>query len=255
MMANHRWRAATERTVAVDRTSVASYDPGRFLTKLRFCPTDGAMRTAVSLFAITVVSVGCFRSTLGDEPGPKQPAAVTASTRQYVVACWVVSDNPNELSFAVPKVTAWDGVKASISDTSQCPFVVAVKTEGGVDTPVKQSITEGTTLEMTVRGHGDDKAILDLTVELCSAKDAPSENGRSVRVSFEKGRLIECVSLGKKTKAPMHGWSIEVVVKAISADGTESTSAPEVPAADRATTIRTATGGNRRPSSRANRQR
>ena len=255
MMANHRWRAATERKVAVDRTGVASYDPGRFLAKLRFCPTDGAMRTAVSLFAITVVSVGCFRSTLGDEPGPKQPAAVTASTRQYVVECKIVSDDPKELSFTVPKVTAWDGVKASISDTSQCPFVVAVKTEDGLDTPVTQSITEGTTVEMTVRGHGDDKAILDLTVELCSAKDAPSKNGRSVRVSFEKGRVIECVSLGKKVKAPMQGWSIEVVVKAVPDNGMPAVSAPDATAADQATAVRTATGGNRRPSSRANRQR
>jgi hypothetical protein len=136
-------------------------------------------------------------------------------------------------------VTAWDGVKASISDTSQCPFVVAVRTEDGLDTPVTQSITEGTTVEMTVTGHGDDKAILDLTVELCSAKDAPSENGRSVRVSFEKGRVIECVSLGKKMKAPMHGWSIEVVVKTVVGDGRPTASVPVTTAADQATAVRT----------------
>ena len=122
--------------------------------------------------------------------------------------------------------------------------MVAVKTEDGLDTPVTQSITEGTTVEMTVRGHGDDKAILDLTVELCSAKDVPSENGRSVRVSFEKGRVIECVSLDKKVKAPMHGWSIEVVVKAISADGTPTISARKSPPRIRAMAVRTATGVN-----------
>jgi len=228
--------------------------PGRFLATLPLCNADSAMRIVVSVFAITFVLIGCFRSTLGDDPGSKQSPAVTESTRQYVIECRIASDNPKELSFAVPKVTVRDGVKASVSDTSQRPITVAVKTEGRIDTPVTQTITEGTTIEMTVRSHGDDKAILDLSVELCGANEAPCENGRSVRMSFAKGRVIECVSLGKKVKAPMHGWNVEIVVNAVSNDETVSVPAPEFPAKTE-TSVQTAAKGTWRLFSRANRQR
>ena len=94
MMANHRWRAATERTVAVDRTGVASDDPGRFLAKSAFLPhgwCDANRRQPICHHG----RVGrVFSIDAGDEPGPKQPAAVTASTRQYLVECKIVSDDP-----------------------------------------------------------------------------------------------------------------------------------------------------------------
>jgi hypothetical protein len=213
------------------------------------------MRNTVSSFAITLLLVGCFQATQGEEAGSDQRTKDTKSVRQYTVDCRIASDNPKELSFAVPKVTVRDGEKASISDTSQRPFAVAAKTECGVKKPITQAITEGTTIEMTVRSHGDDKAILDLTVELSSARDVPSENGQSVRVNFEKGRVIECVSLGKKVTTPMRGWSIEVVVKPVSDDGPAGVSASEVPAVTTETSPNSGAKDSWRLSARVSRQR
>ena len=85
-----------------------------------------------------------------------------------------------------------------MSDTGQKTFIVATRTENGATVPVKESITEGTTAEVRVRGLGDDRALVDISVDLRSANANPTETARPVQVHVLSGRAIQAGQLGEK---------------------------------------------------------
>lgn len=169
------------------------------------------MRTRAFLLAGFVLLLNGIQLARAEE-GKAQPSEPSQAERQFTVECRIISDDPKGLSFAPPKATVGEGQRAILADTSARSIVITEQPADGVQTPITRAVVEGTTIELMVTAHGPDKVILDLAIEMTGAKDVPAANGRSVRVAFEKGRVIECVTLGRKTAAPLRGWTFEFLV-------------------------------------------
>ena len=155
------------------------------------------MRTCVVLFIALAMFNGQLVRAADEAAAPK---------RNYVVQCRVMArgQGRDSLTFAPPKLTVDDGEKSVAHDITERPFVVGVKTSGDVQTPVIQVLKEGTTIEFTVTGTGENEALVDVSVDFAGTiqpevkKDRRGNDYQAIHQSGLRGRAIESVTLGKK---------------------------------------------------------
>jgi len=181
------------------------------------------MRISVGLFLVlTLINAG-LPAILGEESAPSKTTTETKSTQQYTVECCYAGKGKN-MTWTLPIMTLRDGEKKLFEDVGTKSFVFDAKTDG-VNAPIKREATEGTTIEVTVIGNGNNTAVLDFSLQLSGNPAFRDHKKGQVRWLTGKSRVIECVTLGKKTVASFEDANLEFVVKAVPENGPETASA------------------------------
>jgi hypothetical protein len=158
--------------------------------------------------ALLAASIVLLASSEQIARGTDEAAGVTPSAKQaYAVQCRVIAKGQGRegLAFAAPKLTVNDGEKGVLHDITETPFVVAVKTADHKQSPVIQTIKEGTTIELTVTANGENEALVDVSVDFAGSvqpqvkKDRRGNSYQAIHQSGARGRAIEVITLGRKT--------------------------------------------------------
>jgi hypothetical protein len=164
--------------------------------------SERIMRTVVAL-AIGLAIFGGRSASAVEEQG----AAAGPAKRSYAVQCRVLGQGHgrDSIKFMAPKLGVNDGEKGVLQDITERPFVTAVRTVGKVQTPVIQVVREGTTIEVTVNGTGENEVLVDVSVDFADTarpevkKDGRGNDYQAVHQGGFRGRAIENVTLGQKT--------------------------------------------------------
>jgi hypothetical protein len=166
-----------------------------------------------------------LQATLSQSPPVDDPKSETKPVRQFAIEfCVAVKDN----TLKAPKLIVKDGEKKSCVDFSK-PTLADGKTGDRASALAERELMEGTALEATVSGEGEDKAIVDLSCEFASVCRVGVNKPGQFRGNSEKHRVIECVTLGKKTVADFGFGSLEILVQAIPESQQVATRSPSAP--------------------------
>jgi hypothetical protein len=177
------------------------------------------MRITGCLLAVLMLLGAGMQSTLSEEPTADKPKPETKPVRQYAVKCHFVGEGMNNLT--TPEVIVNEGEEKLIADTQSKSVLLGKKTNKA-NTQAKRDLAEGITLDVTVQESDADQAILDLAVEM-SCIDGDVKKGQ-VRVNSEKFRVLDCVTLGKKTIAEFGHFNLEIMVSAVLETDSDTTS-------------------------------
>jgi hypothetical protein len=181
------------------------------------------MRIVLSLFAVIVfLNVG-LQATYCEEPAAQEKVTETKCVQQYTVECRYAGKGKN-MNWTLPIITLRDGEKKLLEDVGK--KTVVFRAESDVENnPIKREVTEGTTIEVTVIGNGKKTAVLDFSLQLSGNPAFRDKKDGQVRWLTGKSRVIECVTLGKKTVASFADADLEFVVKAVPEKEIETASA------------------------------
>lgn len=181
------------------------------------------MRILICLFAVFVLLNVGLQAIRSEEPAEQEKATETKSTQIYTVECRYAGKGKNT-TWTLPIITLRDGEKKLIEDVGKKAFVFNAKSDG-VNTPIKREATEGTTIEVTVIGNGKNTAVLDFSLQFSGNPSLKDKKKGQVRWHTGKSRVIESVTLGKKTVASFEDADLEFVVKAVLEKGPETAKA------------------------------
>jgi hypothetical protein len=167
------------------------------------------------LFGLMFFGTG-LQATFGEEPTAEpskaeaKPVAQEAKpVRQYAVKFRFIGEGLSDLTS--PEVMVNEGEKKMLVDTESKSFLIGKKKEKS-NPQAKRELAEGIVAETTVQESDEDQVILDLAVEMSCISGTDPKTGQ-VRWNAEKFRVIDSVTLDKKTIAEFGHFSLEIVVK------------------------------------------
>jgi hypothetical protein len=200
---------------------------GHFLSELDSGNGRFSMRIIGCLLATSILLGVCLQTALSQEPSANQAKSKRQPTRSFTVACKVKGFLVNN-TLTVPTITVRDGDKGAVTDMGRTPIVIGEKSDKADKLP-KLTAIEGSVVEATVYGTGKKTAILDLSFETSCECGAGTAKKDQVRFETQKFRVVESVTLGKKTVAEFGDIGLEIVVNALPKHESQSQKSQQKP--------------------------
>lgn len=159
------------------------------------------------VFSLAVILSCCAVTGAAELKSDRQSDRPQTENR-YVIECRLVSaaDDGKRTVLMAPTISVSEGVPANVKDVTQTPFVTGVVSRGGRDEARITVLEEGTTIELTVLGEGNDRVTVDATIKTAQITGAEmkaigrGDHCQCPRTESRTARVIESVALGEEVE-------------------------------------------------------